>query len=109
MNDLFERPSSYYKGTTIDCQLIYFHLALAPIYEELATKLKSDPNIVIAKFDATANDLFEEYPVDGFPTIFFASSGNKRDPILYQDARNADALMKFLRKHAVKSFQKSEL
>jgi len=30
--------------------------SLAPIYEELAQSLKSNPNVLIAKMDATANE-----------------------------------------------------
>jgi len=30
--------------------------SLAPIYDELATKMKSNPNVLIAKMDATANE-----------------------------------------------------
>ncbi len=39
--------------------------SLAPKYEELGKKLKDDPNIVIAKSDATANDYPPQYEVRG--------------------------------------------
>lgn len=39
--------------------------SLAPKYEELATKLKSEGDIVIAKMDATANDVPAPYDVRG--------------------------------------------
>ena len=32
--------------------------ALAPIYEEVALRLSKNPNLIIAKFDAIANEVF---------------------------------------------------
>lgn len=52
--------------------------AFEPKYKELATKLKkTQPNLIIAKMDATANDAPSAYAVEGFPTIYFAPSGKK--------------------------------
>uniref|UniRef100_A0A915ETN3 Protein disulfide-isomerase n=1 Tax=Ditylenchus dipsaci TaxID=166011 RepID=A0A915ETN3_9BILA len=75
-------------------------------YKQFATKWKSEqPNLVIAKFDATANDPPEKYAVEGFPTIYFAPAGKKDKPIKYSGNRDLNDLEKFVRKHAVKSFQ----
>ena len=41
--------------------------------QELAKKFKKEKNLVIAKMDASANDTPKEYPVEGFPTIYFAT------------------------------------
>ena len=43
------------------------------IIQELAKKFKKEKNLVIAKMDASANDTPKEYPVEGFPTIYFAT------------------------------------
>ena len=43
------------------------------ILQELAKKFKKEKNLVIAKMDASANDTPREYPVEGFPTIYFAT------------------------------------
>ncbi len=41
---------------------------LTPIYEQLGEKFKSNPDVVIAKMDATANEL-EDIKIQSFPTI----------------------------------------
>uniref|UniRef100_F1L1D5 Protein disulfide-isomerase n=1 Tax=Ascaris suum TaxID=6253 RepID=F1L1D5_ASCSU len=85
--------------------------AFEPKYKELATKLKQqEPNLVLAKFDATANDHPENFTVEGFPTIYFVPSGKKGSPIKYTGDRDIDDLIKFMKEHAVVSFKgKSEL
>ncbi|KRZ77654.1 putative protein disulfide-isomerase A4 [Trichinella papuae] len=83
--------------------------ALDPIYEELARSLKSESSLVIAKMNAVDNDVDPDYPVEGFPTIYFAPKGNKKHPIKYHGERTVQALITFLKKHAVVSFRKAEL
>lgn len=83
--------------------------AFEPKYKQLAAKLRTEePNLVLAKFDATANDAPPNYSVEGFPTIYFAPSGKKDSPIKYTGNRDLDDLTGFLKKHAVKSFQGKE-
>uniref|UniRef100_A0A914Y5W4 Protein disulfide-isomerase n=1 Tax=Panagrolaimus superbus TaxID=310955 RepID=A0A914Y5W4_9BILA len=80
-----------------------------PKYAQLAAKLKSEqPNLILAKFDATANDAPKDFNVEGFPTIYFAPSGKKTTPVKYSGNRDLDHLTEFMKKHAVKSFQKKE-
>lgn len=61
--------------------------ALEPEYKKLAKKMKKEnPNLVVAKMDATANDvhpLFGE--IKGYPTIFFLPVGRKDDPVPYAE------------------------
>uniref|UniRef100_A0A4W3H468 Protein disulfide-isomerase A3 n=1 Tax=Callorhinchus milii TaxID=7868 RepID=A0A4W3H468_CALMI len=58
--------------------------SLEPKYKELGEKLAADPNIVIAKMDATANDVPSPYEVRGFPTIYFSPMGKKQSPKKYE-------------------------
>uniref|UniRef100_A0A8C1HRH3 Protein disulfide isomerase family A, member 3 n=1 Tax=Cyprinus carpio carpio TaxID=630221 RepID=A0A8C1HRH3_CYPCA len=58
--------------------------SLEPKYKELGEKLSGDPNIVIAKMDATANDVPSQYEVRGFPTIYFSPAGQKQNPKKYE-------------------------
>uniref|UniRef100_A0A0B7B682 Protein disulfide-isomerase n=1 Tax=Arion vulgaris TaxID=1028688 RepID=A0A0B7B682_9EUPU len=81
---------------------------LEPKYEALAKKLKKESNLVIAKIDATANDLPEGYSPSGFPTIYFVPSNNKDAPITYDGSREVEEFEKFLRKHATVSFGKNQ-
>jgi len=73
---------------------------LEPIYNELAESLKNQPNLVIAKMDATANDASHpEYQAKGYPTILFAPANNKDQPVKYSAAREVPAFTDFLKKH----------
>jgi protein disulfide isomerase family A protein 3 len=74
--------------------------SLAPKYEELATKLADDTDIVIAKMDATANDVPPNYEVKGFPTIYFAPKGSKSNPKRFEGGREVDDFIKYLAKES---------
>jgi protein disulfide isomerase family A protein 3 len=73
---------------------------LAPKYEELAQKLKDESDIVIAKIDATANDIPPTYEVRGFPTIFFAPKNSKNAPRKYEGGREVEDFIKYLAKES---------
>jgi protein disulfide isomerase family A protein 3 len=73
---------------------------LAPVYEELAKKLSDSTDLVIAKMDATANDVPANYDVKGFPTLYYAPKGSKSTPKKYESGRDIDAFVKFLAKES---------
>ncbi|XP_069481275.1 protein disulfide-isomerase A3 [Ambystoma mexicanum] len=73
---------------------------LEPKYKELGEKVSSDPNIVIAKMDATANDVPSPYEVRGFPTIFFSPAGQKQNPKKYEGGREISDFISYLKKEA---------
>jgi len=76
--------------------------SLEPKYKELAKRLvpQNKDNLVIAKVDATANDLPANYQARGFPTIFFAPANNKQNPVKYEGAREVKDFVQFLKKNA---------
>ncbi|XP_063781262.1 protein disulfide-isomerase A4 [Pseudophryne corroboree] len=85
--------------------------SLEPIYNDVGKKYKSTQNIVIAKMDATANDIpSDKYKAEGFPTIYFAPKHNKHNPIKFEGSdRDLEGLSKFIDEHITKSKRKEEL
>jgi len=73
---------------------------LTPIYDELAEKLKGEPEITIAKMDATANDVPSTFNVRGFPTIYFAPKGDKKNPKQYNGGREVSDFLTYLAKES---------
>lgn len=73
---------------------------LEPKYKELGEKLSKDPNIVIAKMDATANDVPSPYEVRGFPTIYFSPANKKLSPKKYEGGRELSDFISYLQREA---------
>ncbi|KAK5173092.1 protein disulfide-isomerase precursor [Saxophila tyrrhenica] len=70
--------------------------ALAPKYEELAGLYKNHADkVVVAKVDATANDIPDE--IQGFPTIKLFKAGEKTEPVEYSGSRTVEDLANFIR------------
>merc|ERR1711990_1334760 len=69
--------------------------SLAPIWDELGAKYKDSADIVIAKMDATANEL-EKVKVHSFPTIKYFPAGDNKDAVDFNGARTLDGFSKFL-------------
>uniref|UniRef100_A0A0N5BWA7 Protein disulfide-isomerase n=1 Tax=Strongyloides papillosus TaxID=174720 RepID=A0A0N5BWA7_STREA len=68
--------------------------SLAPKYEELADTL-ADENVVIAKMDATANDVPPMFDVKGFPTIYWLPKDTKI-PVPYNSGREVKDFINFI-------------
>ncbi|CAI0576567.1 unnamed protein product [Linum tenue] len=71
---------------------------LAPILDEVALSFEKDPSVLIAKLDATANDLpSDTFDVQGYPTVFFRSaSGNL---VQYEGDRTKEDIIEFIEKN----------
>lgn len=84
---------------------------LAPAYDELGTRMKSVSNVVIAKMDATANEIdVPGVSVQGYPTILFFKGNNKENPVKYEEnGREADDFIDWLAKNSYNKFSHDEL
>jgi len=67
---------------------------LAPIWDELGEHFKDNDKIVIAKLDATGNEV-ENVKIKGFPTIKLFKSGDN-SIVDYNGGRTLDDFIKFL-------------
>jgi protein disulfide-isomerase A1 len=80
--------------------------SLAPIYDEVAAKLANNPNIIVAKMDATANEA-EGVNVQGFPTIKFYPATDKT-PVDYTGDRTVEGFLKFLKEKGTVAWVEDE-
>ena len=79
---------------------------LAPEYQEVAEHFK-DKNVIIAKIDATANEV-QGQGVKGFPTLKFFSAKDKTG-VLYEGERSRDGLIKYIEENATAAGPKTDL
>ncbi|KAF9534281.1 disulfide isomerase [Crepidotus variabilis] len=80
---------------------------LAPAWESLGLKYKPiEDKILIAKMDATENDLPPSVPfrVSGFPTLKFKPAGG-REWVDYEGDRSIESLLEFIEKNAKNSLE----
>ncbi|CAI5974315.1 unnamed protein product [Closterium sp. NIES-64] len=71
---------------------------LEPIYKEVGQALASDPDVIVAKMDATANDVPQAtFSVKGFPTIYLYTSEGK--VVSYSGDRSKASLVEFVQKN----------
>jgi len=79
--------------------------SLAPKWEEMAENFKGNDDVIIADFDADANDVPKGYEVSGFPTIFWQPAGGQ--PVKYSSGRDVDSMTKYVEENA--TIKKDEL
>ncbi|KAI7756934.1 hypothetical protein M8C21_014385 [Ambrosia artemisiifolia] len=78
---------------------------LSPILDKVAASFAKDKNVVIAKMDASANDIVhEEFEVKGYPTLYFKSASGKL--LKYSGKRSKEKLIDFIKKNKDESTHK---
>ncbi|KAG4963262.1 hypothetical protein AAZX31_14G136300 [Glycine max] len=81
---------------------------LAPILEEVAVSYQSNPDVIIAKLDATANDIPREtFEVQGYPTVYFRSASGKISQ--YDGSRTKEDIIDFIEKNRDKADQQESV
>ncbi|KAG1961258.1 protein disulfide-isomerase A2 [Pimephales promelas] len=68
---------------------------LVPVWDALGEKYKDHEDIIIAKMDATENDV-EDVIIQGFPTIKYFPAGTEKKIIDYDGNRDLETFSKFL-------------
>ncbi|MED6208651.1 disulfide-isomerase [Stylosanthes scabra] len=82
-------------------------LELAPTLQEIAVSYQSDPDVIIAKMDATINDIPTAiFDVKGFPTLYFVSAIG--DVLQYEGSRTKEDIIDFIEKNRHKQKQKKK-
>lgn len=71
---------------------------LAPVWEELGEKYKDNKDLIIAKFDATANEA-DGVNIRGYPTLIFYPKDNKSG-VNYDGDRDIEGFSKWLAEKA---------
>jgi protein disulfide-isomerase A3 len=76
---------------------------LEPIYNDIAKKISTESeHIVLAKMDATSNDLtpFWSLKLTGYPLIAFIPKDKSKEPIIYEGDRSMEHLTQFIIQHS---------
>jgi len=81
---------------------------LEPVYRDLAKKVEGVSTLVIARIDATANDV-ADMDVEGFPTIKLWRAGNKEERLDYDADRDVDSFVAWLDSKVTHPFNREEL
>jgi len=71
---------------------------LAPKFEAAAKKIANNKNIIIAKCDATANEI-PGVNIKGFPTLKFYKGNDKKNPVEFEGEREEAGIISWLKEH----------
>jgi len=83
--------------------------ALAPNFLKAADDLVSvRDKLYLAEINVPENELKEELPVEGFPTLIFFPAGAKDKFVVYTGDRSTGSLLKFIKEHKSFDWEMSE-
>jgi len=84
--------------------------SLEPKYNELGDLFANVDSVVVAKMDATENEI--DHPgvdVSGFPTLLFFPGNDKSNVVPYKGAREVEAMQQFIIDNAVTKVDESKI
>ncbi|CAO2039204.1 unnamed protein product [Urochloa humidicola] len=70
---------------------------LALVLKEVALSLQNDEDVIIAKMDASSNDIPPDFKIEGYPTLYFYSSGGNL--LSYEGVWIAEEIIYFIKKN----------
>ena len=74
-------------------------IQLAPVYEKLAQKMAAlNPNVILARMDATENEV-EGIKIEGYPTLIFISGSDRKQTPVDLKERTEETFVQFLKEH----------
>uniref|UniRef100_A0A6A7FUF1 Protein disulfide-isomerase A4 n=2 Tax=Hirondellea gigas TaxID=1518452 RepID=A0A6A7FUF1_9CRUS len=83
---------------------------LEPVFKQLANQLSSSaPHVVVAKFDATSNDVPVNFDVAGFPTIYYVRATDRNNPVKFDGDRTVQGFKAFVLEQRQSDGGKEEL
>lgn len=81
--------------------------SLAPVYEKVGKHFEGRNDVVIAKMDATANDVTDSrFSVKGFPTIYVLTAAGEVMP--YKGDRSEADLVRFVEEYAADQAEEND-
>jgi len=75
--------------------------ALKPEYAKAAKAFADTESVVLAKFDAAAQEVPKGYDVQGYPSILFVPATAGAASVSYEGEREADAMVEWLKSNAL--------
>lgn len=83
---------------------------LEPTWNALGAALKKSKDVVIAKMDATANEIdVKGVEVRGYPSIFFFKGSDKSKPVKYESGREVSDFIQYLKENGSNTVEHDEL
>lgn len=71
---------------------------IAPEFVAAAEAIANNPNIVLAEFDGTLNEV-EGLDISGYPTLFWYSKNKSVPPTQYNGGRDKEGIISWLKDH----------
>lgn len=82
-------------------------VSLQAVLSQLAVKYSGVPTLVFATYDVFQNEMVDRFPPMGYPTLYFATSTAKANPIRYSGGFSFSEIDDFIHRSATLSLKKT--